>query len=858
VKSNLLNQAWIVGILPVLIAQPAFAQGIQVTEIKLRDSGNRLELLLNTTGDQQPQSFQTRYGTTLIIDLINTQLAGDSIVQDNPIPSIATVEVSQQYANTVRVKIVGTEELPTAKVISENGQLVVQVGSEMTANQPPPTEPDSPEMPIGESEEMQPIELVVTATRTEEDTLDLPRSVTIIDRAAIQQQSSVSNNVADIVSRSVPGFGPPNLSNRANAQSLRGRNFSVLIDGVPQRSNRSPNVQLEHIEPDAIERIEVVSGPTAIYGAEATGGVINIITRDTAQEPFVSTIEVGLNNVALGELQGDSIGNELQYGFSGKSGAFDYRLSLNRTVTGDFYDAEGDLIPTDNRTLDNTETFGILGKVGFEIDEEQRLELNLTYNKDDRDIEILPVANPEKTLANEQTIEFGDDATDPEIRSLSTYLTYRHDDLFLDSAVQFQLYYRDSFQGGIPSDARGDFFFDAIVLSHAEEEAFGGQLTIDTPLSQSADLTWGVDFELQQNGASITEEADPSAFDNEGIFRTVNEYDNLAPAYDLNSFGLYGQLQWDVSDDLILSGGIRHDRFGFSVDDYVTFYDDEFNRFFDPNFDAQEAQVEGGERDFDSTVFNLGTVYKITPELSAFVNFSQGFSVPRFLNFLGFPPTPSTFTIDGSIDDLQPQKVDQYEIGIRGNWDSVQFSLAGFFNQSDLGARLVQNDRGILELQRAPERVYGVEASVDWQPVENWQFGGVVGWNEGDRDPDDDGDFDPLNSFQIQPIKLTAYVQNQTTPGWQNRLQFLIVGDRDRANNALDSRGNPIDPKPIQGYFLVDYISSIRIGEGTLQLGLHNLLDNQYSSVFSQALRGDINNFAEPGRTVTVNYRLSW
>lgn len=262
--------------------------------------------------------------------------------------------------------------------------------------------------------------------------------------------------------------------------------------------------------------------------------------------------------------------------------------------------------------------------------------------------------------------------------------------------------------------------------------------------------------------------------------------------------------------------------------------------------------MEGGERNFDSTVFNLGTVYKITPEFSAFVNFSQGFSVPRFLSFLGFPPTPSTFTIDGSIDDLQPQKVDQYEIGIRGNWESVQFALAGFYNYSELGARLIQNDRDILELQRAPERIYGVEASVDWQPVEDWQFGGIIGWNEGERDPNDEGEFEPLDSFSMQPLKVTAYVQNQTTPGWQNRLQFLVVGDRDRAFEE------GIEPDPIDGYFLVDYISSIRIGEGTLQVGVYNLLDNQYSSVYSQALRGDINNFAESGRTVTVNYRLSW
>jgi iron complex outermembrane receptor protein len=143
-----------------------------------------------------------------------------------------------------------------------------------------------------------------------------------------------------------------------------------------------------------------------------------------------------------------------------------------------------------------------------------------------------------------------------------------------------------------------------------------------------------------------------------------------------------------------------------------------------------------------------------------------------------------------------------------------------------------------------------VEASVDWQPTEDWQFGGVFSWNEGERDPEDDGDFEPLNSFSIQPIKLTAYLHNQTTPDWQNRLQFLLVGDRDRAFDE------DVDPDPIDGYFLVDYISSISVGEGTLQVGIHNLFDRQYSSVYSQALRAS--DFAEPGRTVTVNYRINW
>lgn len=865
-QRQLINGLTGAAVVSVLVAPPAFAQVVRVTGVQLNPSPDGLEVILETADGASPQFFPTSFGETYIVDIINTQLAlpeGQEFRADNPVAGIRSVTVTQRNANSIRVRVTGTEAVPTAEITESASGLVVNlINAPDTAQAPPEPTTETPADEVREpitDTEVEEIELVVTATRTEEDPLDVPRSVTVVDREQIEEQSAITDNVSDILSRYVPGLGAPNLSNRANAQTLRGRDFSVLIDGVPQRSNRSPNIQLGYIDPDDIERIEVVNGPTAIYGADATGGVINIITRRSTEQPFLSTVEVGLNNVALGELQGDSIGYDLRYGISGQEGIADYRLSFGWNTTGDFYDAEGDLIPTDNRTLDNTESLNILSKVGVDIDEQQRLEFNLTYNNDDRDVEILPIANPNpdgKTLAERQAIEFADHATDPHIRSLTTYLTYTHDSLFLDSEVGLQAYYRNSFQSTIPSDARDDGFFDAIVLSSSDEEAFGGQLQIDTPLSRSADLTWGADFEFQRNGASVTEVADPEDFDERGIFRKIDRYENLAPEYDIDSLGIFGQLQWDVTDSFLLSGGVRYDRFTFSVDDYVTFYDDDFDRFFDPGFNQQEASIEGGERTFDSTVFNVGTVYKFNPNFSAFANFSQGFSVPRFLSFLGFPPTPSEFTIDGSIDDLQPQKVDQYEIGIRGRWQSVQFSLAGFYNTSELGARLVPNDRDILTLQRAPERIYGVEASLDWQPTDRWQLGTVVGWNEGESDPDDDGDFQPLNSFSIQPLKLTAYVQHQTTPGWMNRLQFLYVGDRDRAFEALNDRGRSIDPAPIEGYFVVDYISSIRLGGGTLQLGIQNLFDNQYSSVYSQALRES--NLAEAGRTLSVNYRLSW
>ncbi len=112
------------------------------------------------------------------------------------------------------------------------------------------------------------------------------------------------------------------------------------------------------------------------------------------------------------------------------------------------------------------------------------------------------------------------------------------------------------------------------------------------------------------------------------------------------------------------------------------------------------------------------------------------------------------------------------------------------------------------------------------------------------------GDFVAQDSSIIQPLKIGAYVQHQTTPSWVNRLQLLAVGDRDRGFEA------DLDPQPIQGYVVLNLISSFDLGPGVLQVGVENLLDNQYRSVADQASFSPVG--PEPGRTVRMSYSFSW
>ncbi len=185
----------------------------------------------------------------------------------------------------------------------------------------------------------------------------------------------------------------------------------------------------------------------------------------------------------------------------------------------------------------------------------------------------------------------------------------------------------------------------------------------------------------------------------------------------------------------------------------------------------------------------------------------------------------------------------------------MQMSLAAFYNTSDLGISFQPvGNTGRLELIRAPERIYGLEATVDWQPEKTWSIGGTATYIEGEYE-DEKEDYIAIDSSRISPVKLTAYLENQTTSKWSNRLQLLYSGNRDRAFEDGSDGG------PISSYVTLDYISTIQVGNGLLQVKVENLLNNEYFPVLSQYLAGfgaDSSNYAARGLTVSVNYRLDW
>ncbi|MGD1939098.1 MAG: TonB-dependent receptor domain-containing protein [Cyanophyceae cyanobacterium] len=815
------------------------AQAIPITDVQVQDTGNGVSITI--VSDQPVTPGQSSIsGNAFIVDIPGATLSltnADAAEQFAPADGISLVQVSATPDGGVRIAITGSDGPPEVNISPSQGGLVLTaIPGDAVASD---ADPDA-------------LQLVVTATRTEEDIADVPRSVTVISREQIQQQLSFNNNLTNILGKLIPGLAPPPFTNDTSQLELRGRPIVVLIDGVPQTPNSNGNAaDLRVIDPALVERIEVLRGPSAIYGDGGTGGIINIITRSPTNESVAFNFEAG-TTTSLDPFGDDSFGYNLVAGVSGSGERLDGLLSLSVDSVNSLFDAEGDRIIPTNDT--DTDRFGLLAKLGYNFSDTQRLELTYSYFRDSLDTEFLPDESVVEIpgLQKGRALRIGDIDYEDEPQQVNhvVNLTYRNENVF-GSQLDFQAYFRDRLLIQRLTDLRlNSFFLDNELFSPfpdvwqtgLEATEWGGRLQLDSPIGNTLSVLWGVDYTNERNDRPLRV-ADNDDFDNNQEINIVDDSLTQGGPYDVESVGLFAQGTWEISEQFQLSGGVRYENIDVSVEDYRL-------AFITTNELPRDRQ--GGEANFDDVAFNAGLIYSPTPELSLFANFSQGFSIPNVGGILNSGPD---FDVSSDLR-LEPQKVDNYEIGIRGDFGRVQASLTGFYNASDLGTRIAIDDEGFGRVVRAPQRNYGVEATVDWQPSDIWRLGGYVSWNEGDDDIDDDGDFEPSSNVNIKPIKFGAYVENNTTPNWTNRLELLAVGGRDR------SFDEEIDDDNLDGYITLDFLSTLKLSdESTLSLGISNLLNEQYLPVATQVLTNagvESRRAAAPGRRVSLRFRIEF
>ena len=100
----------------LLAAQPVLAKITQITDVKLSPIAGGISVVLKTAAGDRPQVFTTKKDKSLVADVINAQLRlpkGNNFLQKNPAPGIATIEVKQLDANSIRVTVTGIDDAPS-------------------------------------------------------------------------------------------------------------------------------------------------------------------------------------------------------------------------------------------------------------------------------------------------------------------------------------------------------------------------------------------------------------------------------------------------------------------------------------------------------------------------------------------------------------------------------------------------------------------------------------------------------------------------------------------------------------------------------------------------------------------------
>lgn len=214
-------------------------------------------------------------------------------------------------------------------------------------------------------------EVVVTGTRNATDIRHLPMTISVVERAQLENryQPSVLPALTEqvpglfVTSRGVMGYGVS--TGAAGGFSLRGMSGNaqmlVLIDGHPQYMGLFGHPISDAYQTMLADRVEVLRGPASVlYGSNAMGGVINIVTRKM-QEDGIKT-HINISGGSYGTLQTEAT-NQVKKG------------KFSSTVSASYNRSDG------HRPDMGFEQYGGYAKLGYDLNEYWRAwgDVNITH-----------------------------------------------------------------------------------------------------------------------------------------------------------------------------------------------------------------------------------------------------------------------------------------------------------------------------------------------------------------------------------------------------------------------------------------------------------------------------------------------
>lgn len=720
--------------------------------------------------------------------------------------------------------------------------------------------------------------VTVEAARTGQSIAELPRTVQIIERRQIMEQARSGKSLSEALDALVPALGPSSQTLTNFTQTLRGRDPLYLVDGVSLNSNRAISRQLTSVGINEIERIEVLSGATAIYGAGAAGGIINIVTRRASEPGLKLRSDIGVSAFTA-DLDDDSSQYRVSQSAALHAGRFDVYAGANYEVRHGFFDGNGDRIAPDPAQIsrNDTDTWDLHLKGGVDLGSGRHLSATAQAFEDRQDTDFSPyLGGPGVPALFGMEVESRAVpglvlAEQPYTKRRMAHLDYQDPNL-LGQDFRAQAYWRHEefrfypFPGTlrVPSGAVGNptpITLPYVNQSENDAEVYGLRTTFTAPLEAftalDGRLTWGADVDFDHNEADAQQYDVATYLASGGSVHTPLEANfEYSPDIRTRSAAAFAQLDWQLTDRLSVQGGVRYQDVKVEVDDYIPISE---QRFVLADVITNPAVLEGATLEYDAFVFNGGAVFALNARQDLFASFSQGFEQPDVARLLrGAQPAGSVPVVFAgqqpaqvSESELEAIETDAWELGWRGRFDAVEANLAAFYSQSDKTALF---DGQFVTLTGQKKRIYGFEGAFTAYLTEHLSAGGNVAWVRGQTRVG--GQWQALNAWEVAPPKIGGFVQWQEGDSWSLRAQVMRVTDDDDAADDGTPGGVHVD-----GYTTVDLIGSLRVGNGRLGLAVSNLFDQDYETVYAQqagAIYGSFTRIPAFGRRLGLTYSIEY
>ncbi|UCV10189.1 TonB-dependent receptor [Dechloromonas denitrificans] len=654
----------------------------------------------------------------------------------------------------------------------------------------------------------------VTAKGYAANDLDTPLSTTTLDRDEIARRGAA--NVGDAL-RGEPGIAISNDSAQGQNPVIRGlgkESTVLLVDGMRFNSAQPAGAIASFMTLGLAERIEVIKGGASVlYGTGALGGAINVLLPQARFVPgFGLETGVSFDSASQG-MRGTAVLN---------ASAGDHALMLGASLAriDDYKSPEGKVART------GYDSDALISQYRFRIDARQQLRISAQMHKDE-DVWYAGSTKPHASpLVGSTTVH------SPEQERRLLEIGYNRQGTG-EAPVNLDLrVYRQEMERNINSWANN--LNRDIVTNRVTFETNGFDAKADWLVHPQHLLSFGVNaWEMSGNPDRKMASAAP--------FTTLNANNPFQDAK-IRALGFY------VQDDmrfgrLNLLAGLRYDTVKSEAASMG-------NGARTTGLDGSDSAVSG----------SFGAIYEVAPLFRPYANYARAFRAPGMRERYESGLRGDGYFYAGS-PEVEAEKADQFEIGIKGANTTVDYGISAFYNQIDnymtgqilsgaaataaCGAPNAGNCKKTVNLGSAT--LYGIEAHARWQFVAGqWLSAGYSRIR---------GENDDLNEplFQMPADEVSLGWMGRVMPGVKADFTLRLVDRQDRVATQF-TRGAE---NATAGFVTADLGASWQFAKNqSLRFAVRNLADKIYHEHLTEGVSGA--EIKAPGRSVQLAWRGSF